>query len=125
VQVVADSQRGAVRGASYPGLPNHPSYPLARRLPFRGGFFGIDFRQWADRPATHHQLVHSVVRHAWERGVPLVAGASFGLDTTRICRTAATSAAGLSFVRIAPGTEHRLEVRTLERGLEAAILEPP
>ena len=44
------------------------------------------------------------------RGVALVGGASFGFDVTRVSLTAADTADGAPFLRVAAGTEHRLAV---------------
>jgi hypothetical protein len=66
-------------------------------------------------------LVEAAVAEAARRGVPLIGGSSFGFDTTRVYLTAAQAAAGEPFVRISPGTEHRLEIDEVADALAAAI----
>jgi hypothetical protein len=51
----------------------------------------------------------------------LLAGSSFGFDTTRIYATAARAEHGAPFVRIAAGTEHQIELEALADALIAAI----
>jgi hypothetical protein len=62
----------------------------------------------------HRRFVDLLLDQAAELRVPLLAGASFGLDTTRIYLTAATNDLGRPFVRVAAGTEHRLEMERLK-----------
>lgn len=112
---------GAIDGAVHPALPSHRSHRVARGLPFRGGFFALGFRDGHDRTRVHRRFVRAMLDEARRLGVPLVAGASFGLNTTRVYLTASTSDWGRPFVRIAAGTEHRLEVEALERVLSHAI----
>jgi hypothetical protein len=54
-------------------------------------------------------------------GVRLQGGSSFGFDTTRIYLAAARADSGTPFVRIAAGTEHRLELDALCDALGAAL----
>jgi hypothetical protein len=61
------------------------------------------------------------VAEAAKRGVALLAGSSFGFDTTRIYLTAARAVSGEPFVRVAAGTEHRLALEPLADALAAAI----
>jgi hypothetical protein len=65
--------------------------------------------------------VNYAVDEAARRGVRLLAGSSFGFDTTRIYLTAARAELGTPFVRIAAGTEHRLELEALADALAVAI----
>jgi hypothetical protein len=58
---------------------------------------------------------------AASRGIKLLAGSSFGFDTTRIYLAAARAESGTPFVRIAAGTEHRLELDALTDVLATAI----
>jgi cystathionine beta-lyase/cystathionine gamma-synthase len=112
---------GVFAGARYPGLPNHPAFGWAGRSWFRGGFFEIAFEERPEELELQHRFLELVLEEARTRRVPLAAGASFGLGTTRIYHTAATSAFGEPFVRISPGTEHRLDVEGVARCLEAAM----
>jgi cystathionine beta-lyase/cystathionine gamma-synthase len=97
---------GEVAGARYPGLPGHPGFPVERDRWFRGGYVGVEFAPGGDRPDRHRWFVDAALSAAAARGVPLIAGASFGFDTTRVYRTASRTDHGEPFVRIAAGTEH-------------------
>jgi cystathionine beta-lyase/cystathionine gamma-synthase len=95
-----------VAGADHPALDNHPSCELAGSLRFRSGWLSVAFSPRFDLPETHHRFVDIALDEARRRHVPLVAGASFGLDTTRVYPTARTSRFGRPFVRVSPGIEH-------------------
>jgi cystathionine beta-lyase/cystathionine gamma-synthase len=105
----------------YPGLPSHPCAAAARRLPFSGGCLSIVFREADARLRPERALVEQALAEAARREVALLAGASFGLDTTRIYLTAEDAACGEPFVRIATGTEHRLEVEGVAEVLATAV----
>jgi cystathionine beta-lyase/cystathionine gamma-synthase len=116
------AERYAGRGhpirVDYPGLPGHPSYPIARTLVFQGGTFGLTPE--VDSHELRAQLVKAILYEARRRRVPLVEGTSFGFDTTRVYCTASSPAHGRPFVRIAVGSEHRLGVEALKQVLVAA-----
>ena len=105
----------------HPGLPSHPCATAARRLRFSGGCLSIVFREADPRLQPERALVDQAVAEAARREVALLAGASFGLDTTRIYLTAEGAAWGEPFVRIAAGTEHRLEVERVAGVLATAV----
>jgi cystathionine beta-lyase/cystathionine gamma-synthase len=89
--------------------------------PGRGGCLSVLFgerEQWLER---HNRLVCEAVAEAARHGIRLLAGSSFGFDTTRIYLTAARAEYGTPFVRIAAGTEHRLELDALTEVLATAI----
>jgi cystathionine beta-lyase/cystathionine gamma-synthase len=71
-------------------------------------------------PFADGALVERAIEEARGRGVSLVAGSSFGFDTTRIYLTAARSDHGEPFVRIAAGTENRIAIERLGDVLAAA-----
>ena len=105
----------------YPGLPSHRGAAVARRLPFRGGCLSILFRTPDAALRRERALVEQAVAEAARRGVGLLGGSSFGFDTTRIYLTAEGADYGEPFVRIAAGTEHRLEVERVADALTAAV----
>jgi cystathionine beta-lyase/cystathionine gamma-synthase len=107
----------------YPGLSSHRGAASARRLPFRGGCFSIVLREPAATLRHERALVEHAVAEAARRGVALLGGSSFGFDTTRIYLTAEGAEYGEPFVRIAAGTEHRLEVERVAEALAAAVRE--
>jgi cystathionine beta-lyase/cystathionine gamma-synthase len=108
-------------GARYPGLPDHAAYPYSGETWFRGGFFEIGFAERPEVLEVQRRFVELVLEQARARRVPVAAGASFGLPTTRIYHTASTSTHGEPFVRISPGTEHRLEICSVGDCLGAAM----
>ncbi len=119
--------RQAPTGVSiiYPGLCSHPCAKVAASLEFRGSCLSISFRERerdGDRGLVRERaLVQAAVAEAATREVQLLAGSSFGFDTTRIYLTAATAERGEPFIRIAAGTEHRLALEALAEVLARAI----
>jgi cystathionine beta-lyase/cystathionine gamma-synthase len=107
----------------YPGLPSHRGAASARVLPFRGGCLSIAFREPEATLQRERALVEQAVAQAARRRVALLGGSSFGFDTTRIYLTAEGAEYGEPFVRIAAGTEHRLEVERVAEALAAAVRE--
>lgn len=105
----------------YPGLASHPSARIARGLAFRGGCLSIVFREHDATLEREHALVEAAITEAARRDVALLAGSSFGFNTTRIYLTAARADRGEPFVRVAAGTEHRLELEPLAHALAAAV----
>ena len=108
----------------YPGLSSHPAARSSHKLPFHGGCFSIVFA--GDDPELRREqaLVEAAVATASRRGVALAGGSSFGFDTSRIYLTAIRGAdCSEPFVRVAVGTEHRLELEPLAEVFAAAIRE--
>lgn len=102
----------------YPGNRSHGCARAASSLAFRGGCLSIVFREPGLRRGR--ALVGAAIEQAARRGVALVAGSSFGFDTTRIYLTSENPAEA-PFVRVAAGTEHRLEIDELADALAAAV----
>src|SRR5204863_8226606 len=107
----------------HPGLTWHRGAAAAQRLPFRGGGLSIVFREPDGTLWRERALVEQAVAEASRRGVGLLGGSSFGFDTTRIYLTAEGADYGEPVVRIAVGTEHRLEVDGVADALVAAVCE--
>ena len=105
----------------YPGLASHPCARGAHRLAFRGGCLSVVFRDPDPELRREHALVEAAVVEAAARGVAVLAGSSFGFNTTRIYLTADRAEQGEPFVRVAVGTEHRLELARLGAVLASAI----
>lgn len=116
---------GAGRSAEvmYPGLPSHRCAAAARRLSFRGGCLSLVLPHSDTSLRREHALVEQAVAQASRRDVALLGGSSFGFDTTRIYLTAEGADYGEPFVRVAAGTEHRLEVERVAGALIAAVCE--
>ena len=105
----------------YPGLTSHPCARAAARLPFRGGCVSIVFAARDGRAGRERALIDAAVAEARKRGVPLLAGSSFGFDTTRIYLAAARATGAQPFVRIAAGIEQRLALEAVADVLADAI----
>ncbi len=103
------------------GLDARAPHGVAIVYPGSGGCVSVVLGAREQRPERHRRLVCEAVVEAARRGVRLLAGSSFGFDTTRIYVTAARAEYGAPFVRIAAGTEHRLELDALTDALAAAI----
>ena len=97
-------------------------YP-ERPLPFRGGCLSIVFPGSDPELRRERALIERAVAEAARRGVPLLAGSSFGFDTTRIYLTAEGRERGEPFVRVAAGTEDRIAVESVAAALAAAVRE--
>src|SRR5205823_966560 len=106
--------------ATHPSLESHRGHALARRLWFRGGYVELDLGVDAG-PDERRRFAARLLAEARRRSVPLVAGASFGFDVTRVYVTAADASAGTPFVRVAAGTEHRLAVERMKEVLGACL----
>jgi cystathionine beta-lyase/cystathionine gamma-synthase len=105
----------------YPGLASHPCARRACRLAFTGGCLSIVFGEHDPELRREHALVEAAVAQAAARGVALHGGSSFGFNTSRIYLTAARAECGEPFVRVAAGTEHRVELETLADALAVAV----
>jgi cystathionine beta-lyase/cystathionine gamma-synthase len=121
VDRVAGESSGIVAGACHPALPTHPAHARVVRLPFAGGFFALEFAPGWDTPEGHAGFIAALMREARRRRVPLIAGASFGFDVTRVYRTA-IGANQRPFVRVAAGTEHALALEKLKDAFAAALI---
>jgi cystathionine beta-lyase/cystathionine gamma-synthase len=89
--------------------------------PGRGACLSVLLKEPDPGLGRERRLVGEAVAEAARRGIALHAGSSFGFDTTRIYLTAARADAGTPFVRVAAGTEHRLELDALTHVLASAI----
>jgi cystathionine beta-lyase/cystathionine gamma-synthase len=116
-----EAEVGAAVEVVYPGLPSHDSDAAGRRLPFRGGCLSVGFRRCEPGLRRERALVGRAIVEARRRRVALLAGSSFGFDTTRIYLTAEGAEYGEPFVRIAAGTEHVLEIEQVGAALAAAV----
>jgi cystathionine beta-lyase/cystathionine gamma-synthase len=105
----------AVVGVNHPGLRDGDPGGS-----FLGGWFTVRFASDRDRPECHRRFVDLAIEEARRRSVPLVAGASFGFDVTRVYPIRSSAIAGRPFVRIASGMEHRLDVGRVADVLIAA-----
>jgi cystathionine beta-lyase/cystathionine gamma-synthase len=107
----------------HPGLPSHRCAAVAHRLSFRGGCVSLVLHEADASLRRERALIVQAVAEAARRGVGLLGGSSFGFDTTRIYLTAEGADYGEPFVRVAAGTEHRLDVERVADVLVAAVCE--
>jgi cystathionine beta-lyase/cystathionine gamma-synthase len=122
LQAHAEAHPGSpLRGARHPGLPGHPSHPHMAPASFRGGFFSLELAPRFECDQSRAAFLRLALDEAERRAVPLAAGASFGLNTTRLYVTASNSDPARAFIRVSPGTEHRLQVETLGDAFECAL----
>jgi cystathionine beta-lyase/cystathionine gamma-synthase len=105
----------------YPGLDSHPCARATRELPFHGGCLSIVFVGDGHDLRREQALVETAIDTAARRGVALVGGSSFGFNTSRIYLTATRADCGEPFVRVAVGTEHKLELERLAETLAVAV----
>ena len=105
----------------YPGLRSHRSAHAVTDSTFSGGCISIVLGADEYSPARSTALIRAAVTEAADRRVQLLAGSSFGFDTTRIYLTAETADYGDPFIRIAAGIEHQLALEALAQALAAAI----
>jgi cystathionine beta-lyase/cystathionine gamma-synthase len=102
----------------------HPSLRAdTASMRFGGGWCTLRFRADRDEPLGHRRFVEVAVDHARRARVPLVVGASFGLDVTRIYPISSSADAMVPFVRISAGIEHRSGIERLADTLVAASRE--
>lgn len=90
----------------HPGLKNHPANSFMKNNPFQGSFFNIAFKDKYNSPKFMKQFMDLSIRIARKKGVNLIAGTSFGLNTTRIYLTSLWNKYGQPFLRISAGTEN-------------------
>jgi cystathionine beta-lyase/cystathionine gamma-synthase len=119
VQHRITSRRLPVR-LSHPGSPFHPGNAILADLGFHGGYMSVE--PVAGCPvAFAGKLIQAAMRLGVSRNVPLCEGTSFGFDITRLYLTAATTAHGAPFLRIAAGAEDRIGVEQVAAVLGDAL----
>jgi len=101
---------GPFASISYPGLTNHPSYDWAKDMIFHGSFLAIELKKQYQTIPTYQRFIKSVITIAKKKQIQIVAGTSFGLDTTRVYLTALRSVPTKPFIRVAVGTENRVAI---------------
>lgn len=98
----------------YPGLADHASYEWNAESRFFGSFLNIHFNRGFNSPLKLKRFIDLTVETAKKNQVRLIAGTSFGLNTSRIYLTSLWSKYGKPFLRIALGTEDCLEMEKLK-----------
>ncbi len=106
----------------YPCLANHEAYNRTKDWWFHGCFFNLKFKPEFETTSFYKNFIRLVITHARKNKIELVGGTSFGLNQTRIYLTSLWTDFGEPFLRIAVGSETRLEVESIKRVLADSIL---
>lgn len=94
----------------YPNI-DHGTYLSAKlSLPFSGSFLNLKFKEPYQSVSFYKNFIRRVISNAREKNVDILAGTSFGLNTTRIYLTSLWSDYGEPFIRISVGTEDRIQI---------------
>lgn len=96
----------------YPGSPTHPSYAWTKNYRFHGCLIALRYKNEKATIKAAQSFIRRAIGEAKRQNLPLVAGTSFGFDTTRLYLTASNTDYGEPFLRIAVGIE---DVELLER----------
>ena len=110
-----------IHAIHYPGLPSHASYEWMKHATFFGSYFTIELKEFYQSVPVYKRFITHVFKTAKDKHVPLVAGSSFGLNTTRIYLTAMRSTPAKPFIRISVGTEDWNSIKELSNALETAL----
>jgi cystathionine beta-lyase/cystathionine gamma-synthase len=97
----------------YPALANHPSNTWSKNLEFPGSFFTLCFKEAYQSVAFYNNFLTKIMKEARRRNIDIIGGTSFGLNTTHIYLTSLESKPARPFVRVAVGTETRMEIEAL------------
>ena len=116
-----DNPKNPIERIIYPGLSNHSGYPAIKNLPFQGAYFTIRMKKRFRNQRYYKKLLSRIISIAKRKNVPLIAGTSFGLNTTRIYITALNNDYGEPFIRISPGTETKEEIEAIKKLLEESF----
>ncbi|OGG33000.1 hypothetical protein A3G68_06945 [Candidatus Gottesmanbacteria bacterium RIFCSPLOWO2_12_FULL_42_10] len=103
----------------YPGLPQHPGYPIMKNRGFFGSFLNLSFKN--NHPIYFKKIISRTIDIAKKEKVNLAAGTSFGLNTTRIYLTSLWTKYGQPFLRISAGTETEENLGKLKRVFKKAL----
>ena len=115
---IASGQAPSFSGVVYPGSPAHPCYAWTKNYRFHGYLMALRYKHQKTTIKAAQSFIRRAIGEAKRQQIPLVAGTSFGFDTTRIYLTSSNTRYGEPFLRIAVGTE---DMEQLER--VAAIIE--
>lgn len=107
----------------YPGLSDHQSSNWTKDWWFHGCFFNLKFKSEFETTSFYKNFIRLVIASARKNKIEFAGGTSFGLNQTRIYLTSLWTDFGEPFLRIAVGTETRLEMESIKRALADSILE--
>ena len=90
----------------YPGLPTYTGYDWTCSKKFHGSFFVLAPKSHQSKIVLYKKFIRRAIALAKKHRVDLVAGTSFGMDTTRVYLTALHADKDTQpFLRISVGTE--------------------
>lgn len=113
-EVIKQSPHSLFSHVVYPGLSSYDGYSWTSARSFHGGSMVLAPKPGRDRPSLSTRFIERVIALSREQGVDLVAGTSFGLNTTRLYLTALhATKITRPFLRISVGTETRMEMEAI------------
>lgn len=113
------SKNTPVDSVIYPGLKTHPNHKNISG--FAGPFLTFAFKTNRQSIQFLHKTATRFLTQAKKEKIPLVAGTSFGLQTTRIYQTATNTKMTTPFLRISPGSENLLAILRLSGMLTTSV----
>ncbi len=99
---------------TYPGLSSYQDYAWTKDLNFHGAFLVLNFKSPNQIVRCSKYFLSITIEEAKKADVELVAGTSFGFNTTRVYLTALKAQKDATpFLRISVGTEQLNEIQKL------------
>lgn len=122
-EYITDNKLKKFSCINYANLKHHPSYQWSKNLPFHGSSCVIDFTPEHANIKTYKSFMKNILLMAKKDNVQIIAGTSFGLNTTRIYLTAlrATTFAQ-PFLRISVGTETYQEMQAVTQVFKKVMI---
>lgn len=114
-------RNGPFGSVSYPGLSDHNSFEYFHSSYFHGGFFSINFKKKFRSKKIYERFIKLIISEAKKRKLNIVAGTSFGFNTTRVYLTALYTEFTEPFIRVSAGTETLEEIDGLKEVFSSVI----
>lgn len=108
------SKRSIIESVHYPSLKSHQSSEWASFLSYKGCLITLSFQNKYQNIKAYKSIIKKIVSLAKKENVHLIAGTSFGLNTTRIYHVYSKDSFITPFFRIAIGTEDRITIEKLK-----------
>lgn len=118
---IANNPASPLAKVVYPGLPNHHGFSWTNKLPFHGSFFVLGFKKPYAKVPIYQKLLKVIRSEAQKRNIDIIAGTSFGFDTTRVYLTALQTDITEPFFRVSVGTEPLWQISILYDVFIAAL----
>jgi cystathionine beta-lyase/cystathionine gamma-synthase len=113
------SSKTSIDHIVYPGLETHPNHIALDG--FAGPFLTLAYKHNRQSIRILNATATQFLKNAKKEKIPLVAGTSFGLWTTRIYQTATNTKETTPFLRISPGSENLIAICRLSRVLSSCV----